>query len=121
MNDMQSSERWIIGSLLAVAMLTFFFPLASLRVPIFGNQDVSGYELIAKAKEFDQALDAVKSKGINAESAETSRPAPGESEGSVSHSSMPLSVQALPLIPIEIITSFGCALIALFCCIGPIG
>jgi hypothetical protein len=34
---------------------------------------------------------------------------------------MPLSVQALPLIPIEIIISFGCALIALICCIGPFG
>jgi hypothetical protein len=121
MNDMPSSERWILGFLLAVAILTFFFPLASLQVPILGNQDVSGYELIAKAKDFNGALDAVKSKEINAEGFETSQPAPNDSDSVISRSPIPLSVQALPLIPIEIIISFGCALIALFCCLGPFG
>jgi hypothetical protein len=120
MNDMTSSERWIIGFLLAVAMLTFFFPLASLQVPILGNQDVSGYELIAKAKEFNEALDAVKSKELSAESFETSQTEPRDST-IASHSSLPLSVQTLPFIPIEIIISFSCALIALFCCLGPFG
>ena len=121
MNNMQSSERWITGALLAVSLLTFFFPLASLQLPVLGNQDVSGYELVAKGKEFSQTLDAVKSKELSAESPETSQLAPGDSESTVSHSSMPLSVQALPLIPVEIIISFGCALIALFCCVGPFG
>ena len=118
---MQSSERWIIGSLLAVALLTFFFPLASLQLPILGNQDVSGYELLTKAKEFNQTLDAVKSEEFSEEGPETSQLAPNDSESVVSHSSIPLSVRTLPLIPIEIIISFGCALIGLFCCLGRFG
>jgi hypothetical protein len=120
MNNMPSSERWIIGFLLTVAMLTFFFPLASLQLPIFGNQEMSGYDLIAKGKEFHQALDSVKSKELSAQSSEESQPESGDSNVAT-HSSIPLSVQALPLIPIEIFISFGCALIALFCCFGPFG
>lgn len=121
MKSMRSSERWIIGSLLTVALLTFFFPLASLQIPILGSQDVSGYELIAKAKEFDQTLATVRSKGNDAASSEASQQLPNDSSPAAPHSSIPISIQSLPLIPIEIIASFGCALTTLFFCIGPFG
>lgn len=121
MNEMQSSERWIIGALLTVALLTFFFPLATLQVPILGSQDVSGYDLITKAREFNQALDTVRSKELRGLGTEPSQPVPSESNAIVSDSSIPLSVRTLPLIPIEIIASFACALLALFCCLGPFG
>ena len=121
MNDMQSSERWIIGALLTVALLTFFFPLATLQVPILGSQDVSGYDLIAKAREFNQALDTVRSKKLRGSGTEPSQSVPSESNATVSDSSIPQSVRTLPLIPIEIIASFACALLALFCCLGPFG
>jgi hypothetical protein len=122
MNDKQSSERWIVGTLLIVALLTFFFPVVSLQVPILGSQDVSGYDLISKAKEFGQALDAVKSNGLGGESISTpSQLEPNDSNSSESHSSMPLSTQTLPLIPIEIIIGFACALISLLSCLGCLG
>jgi hypothetical protein len=121
MSEMRSSERWIIGALLSVALLAFFFPLATLQVPVLGNQDVSGYDLIAKARELSQALDAIRPKELHEPGTEPSQPIPSDSNGAAPDSSMPLSVQALPLIPIEIIVSFACALIGLFCCLGPFG
>ena len=59
---MEISERWIIGTLLTVGLLTFFFPLATFQIPILGNQEVSGYDLISRAKELNQTLDAAKRK-----------------------------------------------------------
>jgi len=121
MNDMRSSERWIIGSLLAAALLTFFFPLASLQVPVLGAQEVSGYELLSKAKEFNQTLDLVKAKETSIENPAGSEQALSDPGTGASHSTLPFSVQALPIIPIEIVASFGCALSALICCIVPLG
>jgi uncharacterized membrane protein len=118
MSEKQSSERWIVGTLLIVALLTFFFPLVSLQVPILGSQEVSGYDLINKAKEFDQALDAFKSKGLGESTSTPSQLEPNDSESSESRSTMPLSAQTLSLIPIEIVLGFACALIALLFCLG---
>jgi hypothetical protein len=118
MNDMHSSERWIISALLAVALLTFFFPLVTLQIPILGNQDVSGYDLVAKARAFNQTLDAVKSKQFGQSGPES---VPSNPNPDASSSSMPLSVQTLSLIPIEITAIFACALIALLCCVGQTG
>ena len=116
---MQSSERWIIGALLTIALLTFFLPLATLQIPLMGDQDVSGYDLIARAKEFNQTLDAVKSQKLSEPSSGPSESVPVKPDAAMSHSSMPLSVQALPFVPIEITVSFACALVALFGCLGP--
>jgi hypothetical protein len=107
MSEKQSSERWIVGTLLIVALLTFFFPLVSLQVPILGSQEVSGYDLINKAKEFDQALDAFKSKGLGESTSTPSQLEPNDSESSESRSTMPLSAQTLSLIPIEIVLGFA--------------
>jgi len=114
---MHSSERWIIGTLLTIALLTFFLPLASLQLPVLGTQDVSGYDLFNKAKEFSQSLDSVKDRTQVESGSEPAQSSSGNQSEADSASSLPLSVQALPLVPVEIILSYVCALIALFSCI----
>jgi hypothetical protein len=117
---MHVSERWIVGLLLLVALLTFFFPLATVQLPILGNQEMSGYDLVTKGREFNRELTAVKPQNLG-----EGISAPAQSErnefAAVSHSSMPLSFQLISLIPIEIILGFGCAFIALLCCLGSFG
>ncbi|HZL29341.1 MAG TPA: hypothetical protein VFC39_22650 [Acidobacteriaceae bacterium] len=118
---MHVSERWIVGLLLLVALLTFFFPLAAVQLPILGNQEMSGYDLIAKGREFNRELTALKPQSIDQGISAPTQSEPNESDAAVSHSSMPLSFQLISLIPIEIILSFGCAAVALLCCLGSFG
>ena len=120
-SSMQVSERWIVGLLLTVALLTFFFPLATLQIPVLGNQEMSGYDLLAKGREFNRALTAVKPQTIDEGSSAPSQSPRNNSDTAVLHSSMPFSFQVISLIPIEIILSFGCALVALLCCLGSLG
>jgi hypothetical protein len=117
---MQTSERWIVGTFLTVALLTFFFPLVTLQVPILGNQDISGYDFITKATEFNQSLDVLKSKEVGEQTSEASEQVRSTPTSQMSPSSMSLPVQTLPFVPIEIIASFACALIALCSCASPL-
>ena len=118
MDDMRNSERWIVGALLAVALLTFFFPLASIQIPIVGNQELSGYDLVSRAKDIDRTLEQIKPKKLD-ESGSSYSPLPARaSSESGARLAVPISVQTLPLIPVEIIFSFVFATAALLCCFG---
>jgi len=120
MIDMRNAERWIVGALLCVALLTFFFPLVSLQVPIIGSQEVSGYDLVSKAKGFSQTLAKIKSGQQPESSLESSQPATTDPNSTQPppQSSLPLSVQTLAFVPIEIGGGFLFAVIALLCCLG---
>src|SRR5438477_245676 len=43
-------ERLIVALLAAVAALTFFFPLLSIRLPIAGDEDVTVYDTASRAR-----------------------------------------------------------------------
>ena len=61
---MNKAEQWIVSSLLVIALLTFFFPLTTIRVPVLGNMDLSGYDLISKAQVLNHDLDAIGDKRL---------------------------------------------------------
>lgn len=92
--------------------MTFFFPLVTFHVPILGDQDMSGYDLVAKMKDFDKTIDAVKPKPLDLPQSALASPTPATPP-----LEMPLSVQVVPLIPIEVIFGFASAAIALICCL----
>jgi len=109
---MHGSQRWIIGALLIVALLTFFFPLATVQIPVLGNQDFSGYDLISKARNFRQI--AEQSRELGGQQSEAMATDSGNPEPEPLGAIMPLSVRALPFLPFAILASFALAAVALF-------
>lgn len=117
---MQGSQRWITVVLLVVSLLTFFFPLATVQIPVLGNQDFSGYDLISKARNFQRIAEQSRElrdsqSGALAPDSGNSGTEPGG--GSV----MPLSVRALPFLPFAILASFALAALALFGSLTDVG
>lgn len=111
--------RWIVVLLLAVAASTFFFPLVSIHIPIEGNQEWSGYDLVARGRDVDHSLDSMQEAGKRPEllgdTGNTDlNPAEPRVPTSAEVDTMPLSVQALRVIPIEIAFAFVAAVLALF-------
>jgi hypothetical protein len=55
-SELTRVERWVLGAVGAIAVLTFFFPLLTFHVPIVGDQPVSGYDVVSKVRQFSQAV-----------------------------------------------------------------
>jgi hypothetical protein len=49
-------ERNSIAACCGLSILLFFFPLLTIRIPIAGDQDVSGYDVFSKLTEFREKL-----------------------------------------------------------------
>jgi hypothetical protein len=116
---MNKAEQWIVSSLLVIALLTFFFPLTTIRVPVLGNMDLSGYDLISKAQVLNHDLDAIGDQRLADMANGPSEAAPIAS-APTPQIAMPFSVRKLLFVPIEILVSFICALIALLTCLRPV-
>ena len=116
MNCLQSFERWIIGALLAVAVLTFFFPLLSIQLPVVGNQSVSGYDCVSRTQSLHERLSSVPNAMLRSESntGEESPSTPADHD----QPPLPLSVRLSTLLPVEIFTAFASAIVAFVCCIS---
>jgi hypothetical protein len=103
---MRNSERWIAGALFIIALLAFFFPLASLQLPVVGNIDVSGYDYLFKSKQFEDRVENLKSRFPEPSSSEIpSGFANGGQTASIQP--LPVSVETLPLLKVEIFGSFA--------------
>ena len=62
--DFTTPERLGIAAILGIALLTFFFPLLVIHVPIAGDQSVSGYDVFSRVTEFQHdAGDSVAAAG----------------------------------------------------------
>ena len=116
---MRNLERWIVVTLMVVALLTFVFPLVTIHLPIVGNQDLSGYDVIADSKNYSHSLNKLTSTTPGGPNSEPTQPAPTSSNAASTNLPMPFSVRTLILIPVEIVVSFICALVALLCCFPP--
>lgn len=57
-------ERLVVGLLLVVALLTFFFPLMTLQIPVLGSQSVSGYDIFSKTRQ-TTSLASIAREGVN--------------------------------------------------------
>jgi hypothetical protein len=88
--------------LAGIALLTFFFPLISMHVPIAGDQTVSGYDIVSKMNNLRQSLTTPSGGQI-----QLPQPPPQ------SDLRLPLSLRMVWLLPVLIIAAFVCALLAL--------
>lgn len=113
-----SVEFWTIAGLLIVALLTFFFPLLTIQIPLLGTQDVSGYDIYSKTRQFTKQLSSI-SKGPKKPTAEPGeqqrpdQPPPTLSIPQNPEHPFPLSVRFAPLVPIEVTLAFASCLVAL--------
>jgi hypothetical protein len=96
------AENWAIGMLGGIALLTFFFPLISMHVPIAGDQTVSGYDVVSKMNNLRQNLTTPSGGQIQL-------PQP-QAQADLR---LPLSLRMVWLLPVLIIATFVCALLAL--------
>jgi len=110
---MRSSERWIAGALFTVALLAFFFPIASLQLPVVGNIEASGYDFLSKSKQFEARLGK-----LNNQAPERSTEALSSSDvPSTSPKPLPVSMETITLLPFEILGSFGLSAISFLLCV----
>jgi hypothetical protein len=103
---MESRARWTVFFLLATALFSFFFPLISLQLPVLGNQSWSGYDAMSRMSSLEQQIssDTPANSTVGRKASDpTVSPTP----------EMPLSVQSIRLVPIEIGSAFACALLSL--------
>lgn len=111
-------ELWTITSLLVVALLTFFFPLLTIQIPLMGTQYVSGYDIFSKTRQFEKQLSSI-SKGSKKPTAEpgeqqqSGQPSPRLSIQQNPAHPFPLAVRFSPLVPIEVTIAFVSSLVAL--------
>lgn len=110
MARLQSAEQLVVGLLLVVALLTFFFPLMTLQIPLLGNQSVSGYDIFTKTRQFRQQLTSIP-KGLGkSDSKSTQRSTPSTDSNEIA---LPISVQSAAFVPLEVTVAFACALLTL--------
>ncbi len=102
-------ERLIVALLAAVAALTFFFPLLSIRVPIAGDEDVTGYDTASRIRQLTHEVRSASGHGDDGKpSIKLPRPPRGNAS---SVATLPASVRFSWLIPIFVVSAFGCALL----------
>jgi hypothetical protein len=109
-------ELWTTTSLLIVALLTFFFPLLTIQIPLMGTQYVSGYDIFSKTRQFENQLSSISGGSKRPRAGErqpSDQPSPTLSIPQNPEHPFPLSVQFAPLVPIEVTLAFVSCLVAL--------
>jgi len=107
-------ERLIVALLAVIAAVTFFFPLLSIRVPIAGDQEVTGYDTASRIRQLTRELRSASGQGPG--EGEDGKPSirlpripPRRNSDAVA--ATPASVRFSWLIPVFVVGAFGCALL----------
>ena len=117
-----SAEKAVLLSLASIALLMFFFPLIVIQAPIVGEQEVSGYDVFSKVRQFSNQVD--KSSESSQSSASTSTREPDADPSSAprtkqaSESQMPISLRLAWLIPIDVTVTFILAAVTFVGAVG---
>jgi hypothetical protein len=99
-------ERRALGIVAAIAVLTFFFPLVYLHVPLAPDQEISGYDMISNMRQFSQQIGGASPK-VDASDGAATPSIPAGKESTLTGS--PLSLRLAWLIPVSILGSLFCA------------
>src|SRR5437016_5145991 len=102
-----SLEKSAIMTLAGIALLMFFFPLLVIHAPIIGEQDVSGYDVFSKVREFSKQAEKHSGEPEKPEHPDNRKETPAPSEPAP-----PLSLRLAWLIPVNITLAFILSAIA---------
>ena len=110
MSHWTSVEKTVLLSLTSIALLMFFLPLIVIQAPIVGEQEVSGYDVFSKIRQFSNQVDKSSESSQSSASASTREPnaqpsATPRAKG-VNESEMPISLRLAWLIPIDVTVAF---------------
>jgi hypothetical protein len=107
MRNWTAMERWLTLSLATLGLLMFFFPLLVIQAPLVGEQDVSGYDIFSKVRQFSKQVDKSSSEPERSHTPpDASRPTPPEL-------GLPLSLRVAWLIPVNVTAAFILAVITI--------
>ncbi|MGA8660340.1 MAG: hypothetical protein WB586_29835, partial [Chthoniobacterales bacterium] len=95
MRDWTALEKSLITILAVVALSMFFFPLLVIHAPLVGEQDVSGYDIFSKMRQFSGQVDK------SAPEPDTPRTLPSPDKQRVAEPEPPLSLRMAWLIPVS--------------------
>jgi hypothetical protein len=108
MGNWTAMERWLTLSMATLGLLMFFFPLLVIQAPLVGEQDVSGYDIFSKVRQFSKQVDRSSSEPERSHTPpDASRPRPPEL-------GLPLSLRVAWLIPVNVKAAFILAVILRF-------
>src|SRR5438445_13661249 len=96
-----SLEKSAIMTLAGIALLMFFFPLLVIQAPIIGEQDVSGYDVFSKVRQFSSQVE--KHSG---EPETPAHPNGRQETRAQSEPAPPLSLRLAWLLPVTITFAF---------------
>jgi hypothetical protein len=119
-NRWTKPERLTVALLALIAALTFFFPLLTVQVPIVGEQDVTGYDTASRIRQLTQEVRSASGQETaqGPQGGEDRKPSvrlprlPRRGNSSAA-SAIPASIRFSWLIPVFVVSAFGCALLAL--------
>lgn len=94
-----------------IALFAFFLPLVTIRVPIVGEIDFSGYKIFRMASELRERSPIKEVKVPAPSKAERPTRQRGERAGQRSEADLPMSIRAVWLAPVMVSGSFLCALL----------
>jgi hypothetical protein len=106
-------ERAIIAALLGVALLTFFFPLLIIHVPIAGDQSITGYDVFTRANQFQQQVQEGSSPMPGSPHTSESSTQSVPNKKAQSAADVPRSLKNAWTMPLLIFAAFICAALAL--------
>lgn len=110
---LRSPERWTVSILLLIALLTFFFPLLTIQMPL--RQDVTGYDIYSETRQLEKQVSSISKQNEKPSTGpqEPQEPSVPSSPSERSEPPIPLSLRLAPMIPLEVTLAFVCALVAL--------
>jgi hypothetical protein len=107
-------EKVVTTFVSAVALLMFFFPLLVIQAPLVDEQDVSGYDIFSKVRQFSNQVDkSSEPKAHDASSRVEHAPDTRVGHAPDSEPPLPLSLRIAWLIPVNVIAAFVLAAITI--------
>ncbi len=104
-------EKLTLTGLAGLALMMFFFPLLAIQAPLVGEQNVSGYDIFSRVRQFSRQVDKSSAQLEKAKPAQQQTPA---------EEKPPMSLRLAWMVPIEVTVSFMLAIVVFIGAMGKV-